>query len=198
VVADIGCGGGSFLDFVSGAAREIIAIEPSKEYDNTLKERGYHTYQYADQAKEWFGKVDVVVSFDVIEHVASPEKFMMDMKNLLTPDGIMIIGTPTDYPVLRQMLGETFDRFIFQIHHRWVLSEKSMEIMADRLNIRCDEIKTIQKYGLGNLIYWLRDKKPRGHIRVDFISDSVNDAYMDEMSREGRGEYIVFKGSRQN
>lgn len=85
IVADIGCGGGSFLDFVAGAAKEVVAIEPSKSFRKALSLKGYHTYPYAGDAINGFaGKVDVVTSFDVIEHVNDPVEFMKDVHTLLS------------------------------------------------------------------------------------------------------------------
>lgn len=37
VVADIGCGGGGFLDFLSGVASQVIGIEPSSTYRESMK-----------------------------------------------------------------------------------------------------------------------------------------------------------------
>ena len=68
VIADVGCGGGSFLDHVSGIAREKIAIEPYAEYHDSLKSRGYHVYPFVkDAALEWAGKIDFAFCFSVIE-----------------------------------------------------------------------------------------------------------------------------------
>ena len=90
-VADIGCGAGAFLDFVSGASEEVVAIEPSIVYRNAMKEKGYHTYAYAEDAiKDYKGKIDVVTSFDVIEHVERPWDFLKDIFKLLQVGGGII------------------------------------------------------------------------------------------------------------
>lgn len=107
MVADIGCGCGAFLDLVSGVGQSIIAVEPTESYRQVLNRKGYSTYPYANEAlKEWKGKVDIVVSFDVIEHVNAPEQFIREVYELLKNGGKCIIGTPTDAPVMRKLLGE--------------------------------------------------------------------------------------------
>lgn len=192
VVADIGCAGGSFLDYVSGAATDIVAVEPSRTYQAELSKKGYHAYQYASEAaKDWNNKVDVVTSFDVIEHVDSPQEFMNDVYSLLKEGGKTIIGTPTDYPVLRKLLGAEFDKFIFQVQHPWVLSKNSLELIFERAGFKNVQVKIKQKYGLGNLIAWCNEGRPRGDIKFDFISDSVDEAYKSEMARFDRGEYLI-------
>ena len=88
IVGDIGCGGGAFLDFLSGVAKEIIAIEPSECYREVLMKKGYYTYPYAKDAhQDYANKVDVITSFDVIEHVESPIDFLKDIFVLLKKGG---------------------------------------------------------------------------------------------------------------
>lgn len=190
-VADIGCGGGSFLDFISGVADRVVAVEPSLIYQEVLKEKGYFAYQYAEYAAvDFAGKVDVVTSFDVIEHVDHPQTFVDDMYKLCATNGSVICGTPTDYPVLRKLLGRDFDKFIFQVQHPWVFSVDAMKLMFEKAGFKNVKVKTIQKYGLGNLIAWLKEGKPKGNITYDFISDAMNVSYMSEMGR-CNPEYIV-------
>lgn len=50
VVADVGTGGGSFLDFLSGVAKRTIAIEPAKEYRRTLESKGHCVFDYVSTA----------------------------------------------------------------------------------------------------------------------------------------------------
>ena len=190
-VADIGCAGGSFLDFISGVTKDIVAIEPSRAYQKELHKKGYNALQYASEAMiDWKGKCDVITSFDVIEHVDDPKKFVQDMYELCSEDGMIICGTPTDYSVLRKMLGAEFDKFIFQVQHPWILSTESMKLIFEEAGFRNIEVKTRQKYGLGNLLSWLNERKARGDIKFDFISETIDLVYKAEMARNG-GEYII-------
>jgi SAM-dependent methyltransferase len=40
------------------------------------------------------GSVDVAVSFETIEHVPNPDRFVHEISRVLTPDGLFIISTP--------------------------------------------------------------------------------------------------------
>ncbi len=85
IVSDIGCGCGAFLDYVSGVANQVIAVEPSETYRKVMDKKGFYTYPYASYAmQDWEGKVDVITSFDVIEHVDDPIVFVKDVFKLLT------------------------------------------------------------------------------------------------------------------
>ncbi|GHU77233.1 hypothetical protein FACS189461_5530 [Spirochaetia bacterium] len=84
VVADIGCGGGGWLDFLKGVARMTVAVEPSEYYRNCLKEKGHRAFAYMNDAfTEFSDKIDVLTSFDVIEHVAGPQSFVNDVFQLV-------------------------------------------------------------------------------------------------------------------
>lgn len=125
-VADIGCGAGAFLDFLKGVATDIIAVEPSKTYRKIMDRKGYFTYAYMKDAfAKWKGKIDVITSFDVIEHVEDPRGFLKECYQLLNAQGRAVIGTPTDAPVMRSLLGELYERQqLFSTQHLWVFAEK--------------------------------------------------------------------------
>lgn len=89
IVADIGCAAGAFLDFVKGSAKKVIGIEPSEIFRNAMQKKGFDVFPYAKDAKSVYGgKVDIVTSFDVIEHVEDPESFLKDAYDLLTAGGV--------------------------------------------------------------------------------------------------------------
>lgn len=166
VVADIGCGCGAFLDYISGVAREVVAVEPSLKYRNIMSRKGFSTYSYADEAKKLYAnKIDVITSFDVIEHVQSPESFIKDVYDLLTAGGKAIIGTPTDAPVMRSLLGKDYEKkLLFSTQHLWILSEKNLRIISEKCGFKNIDIKYYQRYGIDNMLGWLKDKEPKSEI----------------------------------
>lgn len=132
-IADVGCGGGAFLDLVSGVAKETIAIEPSEAYRDVLSNKGYKTYAYAsDAVYKYVGKIDVLTSFDVIEHVEDPVDFIKGIKTLSSKNSIVITGTPTEAPFMRHMLvgGEYEKQILFTTQHLWIFNEESLKRIA--------------------------------------------------------------------
>lgn len=193
VVADIGCGCGAFLDFVAGVADRIIAVEPSEVYRNILNRKGYYTYPYVDTAVSDYGTgTDIVTSFDVIEHVEEPEAFLKSVFQLLKSGGKAIIGTPTDAPVMRRLLGKTYEKkLLFSTQHLWIFSEKSMKIMAERCGYNGMEIKYFQRYGLDNALGWARDKEPNSEIELDSVTETMNGFWKSCLAEKGLGDYLV-------
>lgn len=192
-IADIGCGGGGFLDFLSGVGKNIVAVEPSAEYRMSLKERGYYPYAYMkDAQKDWKGKLDVITSFDVIEHVDNTVDFMKDVYDLLGDGGKGIIGTPTDCPIMRRLLGKEYEQsLLYSYQHNWILSKESLEICCRKAGFSKVEIRTIQRYGMSNMIAWLNEKKPMGHISYDFVSETLDRVYKSELEKNDLGDYII-------
>lgn len=193
VVADIGCGGGVFLDFLKGVADTVIAVEPSENYRRAMDLKGFRTYAYTEDAlKDWKSGIDVATSFDVIEHVGDPRRFMEDIFRLLAEGGHAVIGTPTDAPVMRSLLGETYEqKLLFSTQHPWVFSEKSLRLLAEETGFWRTGVKYFQRYGIGNLLGWLREKEPRSDIREDFFGHSLDGVWKSECAEKGLADYVV-------
>lgn len=194
IVADIGCGGGAFLDYINTVSKEVIAIEPSDLYRKEMQQKGLITFAYAkDAKKDYAGKIDIIVSFDVIEHVLDPIEFIADICQLLSKNGMAFIGTPTDAPVMRELLGADYESFLFSTQHPWVLSKGSFSIIAQKCSIEKWCCKFYQRYGLGNMIYWLVNKKPGQHKQYEFISKGMNELWKSELESKEMSDYIVFE-----
>lgn len=193
VVADIGCGCGAFLDYVSGVAKEIVAIEPSQKYRDIMSRKGFKTYAYSEAAKDVYkGKIDVVTSFDVIEHVESPQIFLQDIYDLLEEGGKAIIGTPTDAPVMRELLGKIYEKeLLYSTQHLWILSEKSLKMMSEKCGFSNINIKYYQRYGINNMMGWLKEKKPKSEIKYEFITQTLDNAWKSQLVDNGLADYIV-------
>ena len=195
-VADIGCGCGGFLDFLSGVAHKIVAIEPSEKYQYYMKNnRAYDVYSYAKNAINdgYENTVDVVTSFDVIEHVEDPKEFAKDVYRLLASDGVGIIGTPTDAPVMRELLGEVYEKKqLFSTQHLWIFSKENMELIFKEAGFEDIKIKYYQRYSIGNMLGWIRDKKPNSGIDSKKVFDSIVDyTWRASLQEKGLADYIV-------
>lgn len=192
-IADIGCGAGAFLDFLKGVAADIIAVEPSQTYRKIMERKGFFTYAYAKDAfDKWMGKIDVITSFDVIEHVEDPITFLKECYQLLSTEGEAIIGTPTDAPVMRSLLGELYERQqLFSTQHLWVFSEKNLKMMAEDVGFKEVSVKYFQRYGVCNLLGWLREKRPNGDLHEEWISDALDRVWKAEAESQGMADYIV-------
>lgn len=195
IVADIGCGCGAFLDYVSGVAKQIVAIEPTESYRDVLNRKGFNTFAYAGEARKQFeGKVDVITSFDVIEHVDDPLEFILDIYKLLRIGGQAFIGTPTETPIMRKLLGEDYEKkLLFSTQHIWVFSKNNLSALAIGAGFLAENIsfKYSQRYGLGNVFGWLKYREPRKDIYDEFITETLDEVWKTECSSKELSDYII-------
>lgn len=193
VTADIGCGCGAFLDYINGVSSSVIAIEPSQFYRNVMDRKGFYTYPYAAEAlKKWKNKVDVVTSFDVIEHVEKPQDFLKECKDLLKEGGTAIIGTPTDAPIMRALLGTIYEKkILFSTQHLWIFSEESLRTMAEETGFSYIEIKYYQRYGIANMLGWIKEKKPGTEIPDSAVSGVLDAVWKKDCEMHGNSDYFV-------
>lgn len=95
-VLDVGCGFGNL------AAHIPAADYTGLEFSDHAVARGHQAgrrilrQSVQDHAASFAGQYDVVVSFQVLEHVTNPRSFLAACAACLRPGGRMIIGVPAD------------------------------------------------------------------------------------------------------
>ena len=107
-ILDFGCGAGLFVDFL----RE-------KGFPNVF---GYDAFvpAYSDPTRLQV-TYDAVVSYDVIEHDDDPRGFMRKLSGLISPGGMLAIGTPRADGV---SIARRQDPSLHPPYHRHILSEQ--------------------------------------------------------------------------
>jgi 2-polyprenyl-3-methyl-5-hydroxy-6-metoxy-1,4-benzoquinol methylase len=183
VIADIGCGAGSFLSHVSGLAEKLIAVEPTQRYHNSLRLRGYDVFSYAEDAlKAHPGGIDVAVTFQVIEHVLNPREFLNKIAALLKPGGSLIIATPNRDDILMKLLPEEFPSFFYRKAHRWYFDRLSLRHCVKASGLLIESERYIQTYGLSNALLWMKERRPMGNTPlpgIDHVADQLWHGYLE-------------------
>ncbi len=170
-VADVGCGAGGFLDFIKGVAKKIIAIEPSETYRKIMDRKGYETYPYAENAiQTWGNKIDTIVSFDVIEHVNSPREFLREVYE---------------------------QKLLYSTQHLWILSENAIGRMAGEVGFNNIGVKYFQRYGIGNMLGWLKNKEPKNEIQAPYITATLDSVWKAECASYETSDYLVLYVKKQ-
>jgi len=95
---DLGCGNGSITELLHRRGYSVVGVDPSEEGIQLAKAKYPHLTVHRgsayDDLVKTYGKFDVVVSLEVVEHVYSPREYADAIYNLLVPGGIAIISTP--------------------------------------------------------------------------------------------------------
>jgi 2-polyprenyl-3-methyl-5-hydroxy-6-metoxy-1,4-benzoquinol methylase len=95
LLADLGCGDGSFLRYIKGKVTSAYGVDMNIDY--ALGSGGL-IFQCGDLNQEIPLKaesVDVVTALAIIEHLKKPEKFMKEIRRILKPGGCCILTTPS-------------------------------------------------------------------------------------------------------
>lgn len=92
-VIDVGCGTGEYTSIFSRNGNCVIVLDVQsrveEKYSKFLFIRGDGTRMLFDS-----GSVDIVVSFDVIEHVEDALTFLKETHRVLKKDGRVFMSTP--------------------------------------------------------------------------------------------------------
>ena len=191
VVVDVGCGGGLFLDAIKGFAAKTIGIEPNDCLRLQVCGKGHLVYPNLEEAvAEAARSADLVVCFNVIEHVQHPVHFVRKMAQLLREGGKLLVTTPNSADFLVTNGPEEFKRHFYRKVHEWYFNERSLSILLMEAGLFDIEMAFQHSYGLSNTLVWMRDKKGVG--RNDILDDAACDfAWAQYLVRTKQAERII-------
>jgi 2-polyprenyl-3-methyl-5-hydroxy-6-metoxy-1,4-benzoquinol methylase len=190
VVADIGCGAGSFLDLARGVASATLAIEPMRDFHPILRTKGHRPFSYcAEVTEEWQGRVDVAVCFSVIEHVADPVSLLRDSRRMLRAGGELLLSTPNLDDWMLELLPEDYGAFFFRTVHTWYFDAGSLRALASAAGFAACAVEYVHRFDLSNALLWLRDRRPTGQATLA-VAPPVDAAFCRWLESAGRADYI--------
>ncbi|MEM1362311.1 MAG: bifunctional 2-polyprenyl-6-hydroxyphenol methylase/3-demethylubiquinol 3-O-methyltransferase UbiG [Pseudomonadota bacterium] len=121
-LVDIGCGGGLLSEPMARLGASVTGVDASEA---TIPVAQIHAAQMGIDItyRETTGEVlaregkafDVVLAFEIIEHVASPQEFVATCASLLAPGGVLVMSTLNRTP-------QSFAKAIIGAEHilRWL------------------------------------------------------------------------------
>ncbi len=183
IIADVGCGAGSFLDIIKGLASKTIAVEPTKSFHHELRTKGHVTYSYCEDAlKEWAETVDIVVSFAVLEHIEDTLSFLKEIKSLLKPDGLLLISTPNTDDWLLGFMPVEYGRFFYRYAHAWYFNRASLNYICKAAGFRDINVVFKQRFGISNALLWAYEHCPTGLGKFEVLKglDSVYRGFVED------------------
>ena len=197
VILDHGCGGGAFLDLISGVTNQTIGIEPFEGYHKSLTARNHEFYGNADSAiNSLEGKVDTIVSFGVIEHVEDPTKYLKDSHKLLCKDGKMFIETDNLDDILMKFNLPEFNQFFYRTAHLWYFDSKTLKKVAQNAGFSNIKLSFRHNFDLSNAFMWMRDNSPTGNNKLSIFDSRLNDAWVAFMESSGQADLVCIEMSK--
>jgi len=158
-VLDVGSGRGVWAKYVSagkgvfyqGIEFSSKSIElAQKDKVNVIKE------SVEEHAQKFAGYYDVVVTFQVLEHVEEIRKFIASCVTCLRPGGKLIIAVPNNEGFLKKMVNNWLNMPPHHINH-W--NERSLEKLADTFKLRTiavhkEKVTTVHKLLFYNILVY--------------------------------------------
>jgi len=97
-VLDYGCGSGIFLQSISQEINRGIGVDLDIEIaKKIITEKNIELKEIKNEKDiESFSNINIITSFDVLEHIQNLEPLLDTFKKILDPDGIIIISGPTE------------------------------------------------------------------------------------------------------
>lgn len=129
---DIGCGQGDFLIEAKHDGWQVFGSEYSDAALSLCARRGLEVIKEPISTSS-FGndKFDVITSFEVIEHIQTPNQLLEVANSLLRPGGLFYLTTPNFNAILRFLEGSSFAMFCYP-EHLCFYSKRSISHLARR------------------------------------------------------------------
>jgi 2-polyprenyl-3-methyl-5-hydroxy-6-metoxy-1,4-benzoquinol methylase len=139
---EIGAGSGDFCRLVSDAGifSRCLAVEASAEQASNCRALGLDTVE--SPIEHFVGEEgeDVVAAFEVIEHLFSPENFILSLRRLLSDGGLCFLTTPNSFGPDVLELGK--NSTTVDITHLTIFNTKSNRMLMERNGFCVLEIVT--------------------------------------------------------
>src|SRR3989344_2450713 len=102
-ILEIGCGAGSMTSYLTSLGYNVIGIDMSNDLLDYAK-KNHKTCNFmkmsGDKLKFKDNSFDVVLSFDVLEHILNLEKHVKEVKRVLKEGGYYLLQTPNKWTSL--------------------------------------------------------------------------------------------------
>jgi SAM-dependent methyltransferase len=105
-------------------AESIVGLDLAPEGVEWAKEHGFEAYAVDAQSPEAVAALelepaDVVVAGEIIEHLDAPGPFLRAMREVLKPDGLLVVTTPNAYRLLNFLAPASGSELIHPDHTAW-------------------------------------------------------------------------------
>lgn len=153
-VLDVGCGFASFRGVLPPGAG-YIGIDPNFAENNSVD--GVVNETLAAHLVSNAHSYDVVCSFQVIEHLASPVTMFVDMIRAVRPGGLVIVGVPHVPSALTRIPNFLLN---FPPHHLTWWTERALTALSERNGVTIESIQHVPWSPTDSLMYWMERCSP--------------------------------------
>lgn len=128
---DIGCGTGDFLQSCATAGWKTFGVEPNHSASQQAKQKGIQVFESIDQVE---GTFQLITLWHVLEHVPDPNATLIKVRELLAPDGVLLIAVPNHKSADGKKYGEFWAGFDVP-RHLWHFNQRNVDQLLRKHNL---------------------------------------------------------------
>ncbi len=188
-VMDFGAGTGAFLEVISETASATYAIEADPMMRAKLSKHHAKVYEGLEDAICDGLQVDIVVCFDVLEHLTEPLSYVERIGTILRTGGIFVIGVPNKDDYYKELVGN-YKRQFYHLEHLWYYSLDSLKLIASSSGYTTLDFGYLHKYTFLNFINWLSLGRPTGNPPAPSNLQNFDGRFRQWLEEEGASSHV--------
>jgi 2-polyprenyl-3-methyl-5-hydroxy-6-metoxy-1,4-benzoquinol methylase len=202
VFVDIGSGYAIFLDEVRRLDYfgQIVGIEPESNLARVGRDRGFDIIEKKlEDIQDGEVGADFATAFEVLEHVFSPQEFLIAARRILSPGGILVFTTLTVSGFDIQVLWEN-SKSVYPPHHINLLSVQGMRSLMERSGLHLIDLSTPGELDV-EIVQNIQHEKPeirlpRFAATIINAPEAVRSNFQDFLKTNALSSHIRIIGSR--
>jgi len=218
-VLEIGASFGGILRLVQqSGVSDCHAIEPNLQDADFLRrsitgiEVFQDTFENAPLENSFY---DLIICFEVLEHVADPGRFVSRLSEILKPGGAVNFEVPNHRAALFECYQKTnHDRFYYHKAHIHYFTSESLALLFAEHGID-GQSKSFATYPFFNHVFWHFNKGPQASAEIAFTTpqpahgnhpsvepinkfyEKAEAEYEELLNSTGGGDCLVFQGRKK-
>jgi len=167
-ILDLGCGVGYFLSYLKDLGINGRGLEVDPSQSKYCKENGLNV-DVTGIEEESDNFYDLIVMFDVLEHLVNPIDIMSTIRNKLSKDGYIVAYTPNLHSFSFELMGSQ-QNLLRPFQHVCFYNEASLEYLAKCVGLR---IEKIDYFGLDVMDYLLKKEYEDKYDYTEKLQDFI-------------------------
>lgn len=143
---DLGCGSGFLARFAKEQGALVsVGVDIEKPRDGVFAANSWHFVQANLDGEDWLKELplqefDMILAFDIIEHLRSPVAFLEQCQKLLGASGSLYLTTPNIQSLERHLKPDSWSG-AFDPQHRILFSRYSLGFLLKKVGLHAAQMQ---------------------------------------------------------